>query len=158
VVDDEEHVTSLKLPQNVVHAPPGKSLQSMMASGEIQAGFTGPGGVGRAGPPIGGWDEVSQTIPADTYPELIANAEKAESEWFHRTGIYPIHGLIVVKDEHVPVARAFIDGCIRCGQEALSRKHQVRPRRHRGRQSLSGLLIAYVRSAAVWHQFQPCQH
>ena len=56
VVDDEEHVTQLKLPPNVVHAPEGKSLQSMMASGEIQAGFTGPAGVGRAGPPIGNWD------------------------------------------------------------------------------------------------------
>ena len=50
MVDDEEHVTTLKLPPNVTHAPPGKSLQSMMASGEIQAGFTGPAGVGRAGP------------------------------------------------------------------------------------------------------------
>src|ERR671927_177307 len=30
VVDDEEHVTSLKLPPNVVHAPPGKSLAGMM--------------------------------------------------------------------------------------------------------------------------------
>ena len=39
VVDDEEHVTTLKLPPNVVHAPEGKSLQSMMKSGEIQAGF-----------------------------------------------------------------------------------------------------------------------
>ena len=51
VVDDEEHVTALKLPPNVVHAPEGKSLQSMMKAGEIQAGFTGPAGVGRAGPP-----------------------------------------------------------------------------------------------------------
>ena len=42
VVDDEEHVTTLKLPPNVVHAPEGKSLASMMASGELQAGFTGP--------------------------------------------------------------------------------------------------------------------
>src|ERR1700724_1985438 len=47
VVDDEEHVAALELPPNVVHAPKGKSLQSMMASGEIQAGFTGPAGVGR---------------------------------------------------------------------------------------------------------------
>src|SRR6202043_4063096 len=30
VVDDEEHVTTLKLPPNVVQAGPGKSLQSMM--------------------------------------------------------------------------------------------------------------------------------
>ena len=48
VVDDEEHVATLKLPRNVIHAPEGKSLQRMMASGEIQAGFTGPAGVGRA--------------------------------------------------------------------------------------------------------------
>src|SRR5436190_2419801 len=60
VVDDEEHVTSLKLPANVVHAPDGKSLQSMMKAGEIQAGFTGPAGVGRAGPPISGWDKASE--------------------------------------------------------------------------------------------------
>src|ERR1700732_733749 len=57
VVDDEEHVTTLKLPPNVVHAPEGKSLQSMMKAGEIQAGFSGPAGVGRAGPPISGWDK-----------------------------------------------------------------------------------------------------
>src|SRR6266545_8010680 len=51
VVDDEEHVSTLKLPANVIHAPEGKSLQGMMASGEIQAGFTGPAGVGRAAQP-----------------------------------------------------------------------------------------------------------
>jgi 4,5-dihydroxyphthalate decarboxylase len=102
VVDDEEHVTALKLPPNVMHAPDGKSLQSMMKSGEIQAGFTGPAGVGRAGPPISGWDRAAATASdADTYPELIANAERVEADWFRRSRIYPIHGLIVVKDEHI---------------------------------------------------------
>ena len=102
VVDDEEHVTTLKLPANVVHAPEGKSLQSMMKAGEIQAGFTGPAGVGRAGPPIGGWDKAgAAAAAADTYPELIADVEKVEADWFRRSGIYPIHGLIVVKDEHI---------------------------------------------------------
>jgi len=102
VVDDEEHVTALKLPPNVVHAPEGKSLQSMMKAGEIQAGFTGPAGVGRAGPPISGWDKASEAAAAaDTYPELIANVEQVEADWFRRSGIYPIHGLIVVKDEHI---------------------------------------------------------
>jgi 4,5-dihydroxyphthalate decarboxylase len=100
VVDDEEHVTTLKLPPNVVHAPEGKSLQSMMKAGEIVAGFTGPAGVGRAGPPISGWDKASEAA-ADTYPELIANVEKVEADWFRHSGIYPIHGLIVVKDEHI---------------------------------------------------------
>jgi 4,5-dihydroxyphthalate decarboxylase len=103
VVDDEEHVTTLKLPPNVVHAPEGKSLQSMMKAGEIQAGFTGPAGVGRAGPPISGWDKAGAVAAAaaDTYPELIADVEKVEADWFRNSGIYPIHGLIVVKDEHI---------------------------------------------------------
>ncbi len=102
VVDDEEHVTSLVLPPNVMHAPEGKSLQSMMQSGEIQAGFTGPAGVGRAGPPIGNWDMNAPTGgDTGTYPELLANVEQVEADWYRRTGIYPIHGLIVVKDEAI---------------------------------------------------------
>ena len=100
VVDDEEHVSTLKLPPNVVHAPEGKSLQSMMKAGEIQAGFSGPAGVGRAGPPISGWDKAGPAA-TDTYPELIADVEKVEAGWFRKSGIYPIHGLIVVKDEHI---------------------------------------------------------
>ena len=116
VVDDEEHVTTLKLPPNVVHAPQGKSLQSMMKAGEIQAGFTGPAGVGRAGPPISGWDKASAAAAAaDTYPELIANVEQVEADWFRRSGIYPIHGLIVVKDEHIKrypwLARSLMNAC-----------------------------------------------
>jgi 4,5-dihydroxyphthalate decarboxylase len=98
VVDDEEHVTTLKLPPNVIHAPEGKSLASMMASGEIQAGFTGPAGIGRAGPPTGAWEQGGQK-PAEIYPELIPNVAQTEADWFRRTGIYPIHGLITVKTE-----------------------------------------------------------
>jgi 4,5-dihydroxyphthalate decarboxylase len=102
LVDDEEHVTALKLPPNVIHAPDGKSLQNMMKSGEIQAGFTGPAGVGRAGPPISGWDKAAASAnDADTYPELIADAEQVEADWYRKSSIYPIHGLIVVKDEHI---------------------------------------------------------
>jgi 4,5-dihydroxyphthalate decarboxylase len=117
VVDDEEHVTTLKLPPNVTHAPPGKSLQSMMASGEIQAGFTGPAGVGRAGPPISGWDQASQAAATtDTYPELLADVENVEANWFKSTGIYPVHGLVVVKDEHLKnypwLPRALMDAFV----------------------------------------------
>src|SRR5713101_2168432 len=77
VVDDEEHVTTLKLPPNVVHAPKGKSLASMMATGELQAGFSGPAGIGRAGPPTGAWEQRAQASTA-IYPELIANASEVE--------------------------------------------------------------------------------
>jgi len=124
VVDDEEHVTTLKLPANVVHAPEGKSLQSMMKVGEIQAGFTGPAGVGRAGPPISGWDKAgAAAAAADTYPELIADVEKVEADWFRRSGIYPIHGLIVVKDEHIKrhpwLARSLMNAFVAAKQPYL---------------------------------------
>jgi 4,5-dihydroxyphthalate decarboxylase len=112
MVDDEEHVTSLKLPPNVVHAPDGKSLASMMASGELQAGFSGPAGIGRAGPPTGAWEQRAQASTV-TYPELIANAPEVEAQWFRRTGIYPIHGLMVVKTavlaQHPFVAKSLFD-------------------------------------------------
>jgi 4,5-dihydroxyphthalate decarboxylase len=112
VVDDEEHVTSLKLPPNVVHAPDGKSLASMMASGELQAGFSGPAGIGRAGPPTGAWEQRAQASTV-TYQELIADAPEVEAQWFRRAGIYPIHGLVVVKTavlaQHPHVATALFD-------------------------------------------------
>jgi len=112
VVDDEEHVTTLKLPDNVVHAPPGKSLAGMMASGELQAGFTGPAGIGRAGAPTANWEQGGQTL-AQHYPELIADSAAVEAEWYRRTGIYPIHGTIVVKtdvlNKHPWIARALYE-------------------------------------------------
>jgi 4,5-dihydroxyphthalate decarboxylase len=131
VVDDEEHVSTLELPSNVVHAPQGKSLQTMMKTGEIQAGFTGPAGVGRAGPPISGWDKASEAAAAaDTYPELIADVEQVEADWFRRSGIYPIHGLIVVKDEHIKrhpwLARSLMDAFVAAKRpylEELERGH-----------------------------------
>jgi 4,5-dihydroxyphthalate decarboxylase len=102
VVDDEEHVRELKLPPNVVHTPPGRSLAAMMADGEIQAGFTKNAGIGREGPPKADWasgDKVQAQTQAQTYYELIPDAPNLEAEWFRRTGIYPIHGLIVVKEK-----------------------------------------------------------
>lgn len=108
VVDDEEHVTQLKLPANVVHAPAGTSLADMMASGELVAGFAAAAGIGRTGAPTGGWKEVE----AD-YPDLFPNAAALEADYFKRTGIYPMHGTIVVKDavlaEHPWVAKSLFD-------------------------------------------------
>jgi 4,5-dihydroxyphthalate decarboxylase len=124
VVDDEEHVTSLKLPSNVVHAPDGKSLASMMASGELQAGFSGPAGIGRAGPPTGAWEQRAQTSSVN-YPELIANAPEVEAQWFRRTGIYPIHGLIVVKTavlaQHPFVAKSLFDAFLKAKDAYVAR-------------------------------------
>jgi 4,5-dihydroxyphthalate decarboxylase len=93
VVDDEEHVTQLQLPPNVVRAPAGTSLADMMARGELAAGFQANAGIGRTGSPTGGW----KTVDAN-YPELFPNADALEAEWYARTGIYPMHGTVVVKD------------------------------------------------------------
>jgi 4,5-dihydroxyphthalate decarboxylase len=125
VVDDEEHVTQLKLPANVVHAPDGTSLAAMMASGELAAGFQGNAGVGRTGAPTGGW----QTVEAD-YPDLFPNAEELDAAWYRRTGIYPMHGTIVVKDsvlkEHPWVAASLFTAFSRAKNEWLA-KLDVRP-------------------------------
>jgi 4,5-dihydroxyphthalate decarboxylase len=114
VVDDEEHVKSLKLPPNVVHAPAGRSLVDMMAAGELQAAFTDNAGIGRAGPPKDGWVASSQRPP--NYVELFPDAPRLEAEWFRKTGIYPVHGLIVVKDELLArqpwVAKALFDAFV----------------------------------------------
>ncbi|MGB6309332.1 MAG: ABC transporter substrate-binding protein [Steroidobacteraceae bacterium] len=108
VVDDEEHVTQLRLPANVIHAPEGRSLADMMAGGELSAGFHANAGIGRSGSPTGGW----KVMKAD-YPDLFPNAAELEADWYRRTGIYPMHGTVVVKDsvlaEHPWVAKSLFD-------------------------------------------------
>ena len=120
VVDDEEHVTQLQLPPNVVHTPEGESLADMMASGELAAGFHGNAGVGRSGSPTSGW----RTVEAH-YPDLFPNAAELEAEWYGRTGIYPMHGAIVVKDsvlaEHPWVARSIFNAFSKAKDEWLAR-------------------------------------
>jgi 4,5-dihydroxyphthalate decarboxylase len=120
VVDDEEHVQQLNLPPNVMHAPGGRSLADMMAEGELAAGFHGNAGVGRTGAPTGGW----QNVEAD-YPELFPNAAELEADWYGRTGIYPMHGTIVVKEsvlaQHPWVARSLFAAFSRAKSEWLDR-------------------------------------
>ncbi|HKB09769.1 MAG TPA: PhnD/SsuA/transferrin family substrate-binding protein [Vicinamibacterales bacterium] len=119
VVDDEEHVTQLPLPANVVHAPEGRSLAELMASGQLAAGFQGNSGVGRTGAPTGAW----QTVEAD-YPDLFPDAEALEADWYRRTGIYPMHGTIVVKDsvlnEHPWVAASLFKAFSQAKNEWLA--------------------------------------
>jgi 4,5-dihydroxyphthalate decarboxylase len=109
VVDDEEHVLELKLPGNVIHAPLGRSLADMMAAGELQAGFDANAGIGRAGPPVAGWERTP--VPASSYPDLFPDPEPLEADWYRRTGIYPMHGTIVVK-ESVLKQHPFVAGSI----------------------------------------------
>ncbi len=121
IVDDEEHVTQLQLPANVQHAPEGRSLADMMAVDEIQAGVEAAAGIGRTGAPTGGWQEVDTSM----YVDLIPNAAEAEAEYYARTGVYPMHGTIVVKDEileqHPWIARSLNDAFTRAKDEWLAK-------------------------------------
>ena len=120
VVDDEEHVTQMPLPSNVIHAPKGRSLADMMADGELVAGFAANAGIGRTGDPTGGWKEVEAN-----YPDLFPNAEELEAAWYKKTGIYPMHGTIVVKDavlkDHPWVARSLFDAFSKAKNEWLAK-------------------------------------
>jgi len=120
VVDDEEHVTQLKLPSNVIHAPQGSSLADMMARGELVAGFEANAGIGRTGAPTGGWKEVEAA-----YPDMFPNAAELEAEYYARTGIYPMHGTIVVKDavlaEHPWIAKSIYNAFEQAKDEWLAR-------------------------------------
>ena len=64
-----------------------------------------------------------------TYPELIANVPEVEAQWFRRTGIYPIHGLIVVKDEHIKrypwLARSLMDAFVTAKQPYLEQLERI---------------------------------
>lgn len=118
VVDDEEHVTKLQLPPNVVRTPEGKSLNGMMANGELAAGLAGLAGIGRVGSPTSGWKPVETN-----YPDLFPNASELEADWFNRTGIYPVHDTIVVKDsvlaEHPWVAKSIFNAFSQAKNEWL---------------------------------------
>lgn len=126
VVDDEEHVPQLQLPPNVMHTAPDRSLADMMAEGELAAGFHGNAGVGRTGSPTGGWKIVEAN-----YPDLFPNAAELEADWYKRTGIYPMHGTIVVKDsilkEHPWVARSIYNAFAQAKAEWLERFNREGP-------------------------------
>jgi 4,5-dihydroxyphthalate decarboxylase len=100
--DDEEHVTEWVAPPNVVKLPPGESLAEMIAAGRLDAALSGAAGIGRSGPPTANWEAAAaQAVAAPTAAQLVPlfpNARALEVEWYRRTKIFPIHGLIVIKN------------------------------------------------------------
>jgi 4,5-dihydroxyphthalate decarboxylase len=125
VVDDEEHVTQFKLPPNVEHVSEGKSLASMMASGEIQAGFAANAGIGREGPPQAGWKAKERKETSNDYRELFVDPDSLGAAWSARTGIYPMHSTLVIKDEilnaNPGLAKALFDAFLESKQRYVDR-------------------------------------
>ncbi|MFT4084989.1 MAG: hypothetical protein QM638_20595 [Nocardioides sp.] len=94
VVDDDEHVASLRLPPNVHRLESGDSLAAAFADGRIDAAFGGRAGIGRTGAPRAGWHAAA---PAAESYRLFPDAEARDRRSFAATGIYPLHGLVCVR-------------------------------------------------------------
>jgi 4,5-dihydroxyphthalate decarboxylase len=99
IVDDDDH---LPIPPraNVERVKHGVSLLDLLRATEIDAALSGNAGTGRAGSPRDGW-ETHESADADRassgpYP-LFRNAAGAALDHHRRTGIYPLHAIVVIR-------------------------------------------------------------
>lgn len=100
VVDDDDHVEG-RVPANVERVIDGRSLGSLLQAGELAAAFTGNAGTGRAGAPTAGWEATTPVAETnETYP-LFPDSDIIERDHYLRTGVYPLHSVIVVRTELV---------------------------------------------------------
>lgn len=103
ITDDEEHVPGYVPPPNVSAAPSGASLVGLLAAGQIDAALTGNAGIGRTGAPREGWrgGDASPESAGDPPYSLFGTPEPLEADWYRRTGIYPIHAVITLREDVV---------------------------------------------------------
>lgn len=85
LTEEDENIQSVALPPNVRRIEAGQSLAAMMKSGQLEAAFAGLAGAG---------DDLGEQLV-----ELVDDAEAREQAWFRKTGIYPLHGVIVVRND-----------------------------------------------------------
>jgi 4,5-dihydroxyphthalate decarboxylase len=127
ITDDEEHVGEFVAPPNVAGSG-GTSLVDLFQAGKIDAAFSGRAGLGRTGAPREGWDKggaapvaVQTTRP---FRALFPNAAELDRAWYLRTGIYPIHGVLCVRDsvlaERPDLPRKLFDAFSRAKEEYLT--------------------------------------
>ncbi|OLL32317.1 hypothetical protein BTH42_07680 [Burkholderia sp. SRS-W-2-2016] len=111
LTEEEENVSSFATPPNVQRLPEGQSLAELMQRGELEAAFGGLAGAGNQ--------------LEDELVEIVADAEARERDWFERTGIYPLHGMIVVRNDvlerHPTLAAALFDAFTQAKANYLER-------------------------------------
>ena len=97
VLSGDEHVAEYRPPSNVVPMEPGRTLEEMLASGDIAAAV--------------GLKDVS----GPNIEPLIPNAADAAVEALRRTGIFPINHTVVVRNDVLAarpdLARDLFDAC-----------------------------------------------
>lgn len=128
---DEEHVESYVPPANVKTPSPGKSLADMMRSGDLEVGFAGLAGVGSG--------EDLDLV------EFFENAKELDADLYRRTGIYPIHGVIAVRNDvlekHPDLASRMFDAFLRAKDNYWAR---VKSGTAKGKEDLRYLKLAEV--------------
>lgn len=97
--DDDDNVPGLRLPDDLVRLPDGASLRDEYEQGRLAACFMGVAGLGRHGAPADwGTDAQSRARTMGIRPSrsVIPDFERAEEDWYHRTQVLPLHGMLVV--------------------------------------------------------------
>jgi 4,5-dihydroxyphthalate decarboxylase len=134
ITDDEEHVQEFVAPPNVT-ASAGESLVDLFQEGKIDAAFSGRAGLGRSGAPREGWEKGNAATPAvlstREFRALFPNAAELDVAWFKRTGIYPMHGVLCVRDSVLAanpgLPRALFDAFTRAKDEYLAKLREDGP-------------------------------
>ncbi len=84
VTEEPENVESYVPPANVERLGEGQSLAQEIREGRLAAGMQGLAGLG---------DD-----PGVELVDVVEDAAAREADFFRRTGVYPIHGVIAVKN------------------------------------------------------------
>lgn len=84
VTEEPENVASYVPPANVERLPDGGSLAEELCEGRLAAGMSGLAGLG---------DD-----PGVPVVDVVEDAAAREADFFRRTGVYPLHGVIAVKN------------------------------------------------------------
>jgi|GEM_PF-52959 len=115
VVNDEEHIAEFPLPPNVERVARNRSLVQMLADGEVDAAFIARKHLA---------DLKSADQGGVLYHDLFDDAATLEAQWYARTGVFPMHALIVVKDrvlnEHPTTVRRLYDAYVRAHDDWLA--------------------------------------
>jgi 4,5-dihydroxyphthalate decarboxylase len=114
LTEEDENVQAFPPPPTVQRVKAGESLAAMLEDGRLDGAFAGLAGAGAAAEALG-----------DELVELVPDAAEREADWFRRTGIYPLHGVIVVRNEilerHPDLAMKLFDAFSQAKQHYLRR-------------------------------------
>ena len=87
LTEEEENLPQFPLPANASRLEPGRKLSQLLASGELEVAFAGLAGAGN--------DANLDLV------DLVPDAQERGADWYRRSGVYPLHGVIVVRNDVV---------------------------------------------------------